>query len=81
MLGTAFDSVEVISAPERRIFITDADAMADYVASASEHFGRTLPPGQKWEEVVEAVRTATAAAISADGALIVTARPGAVVCR
>ena len=44
VLGSAFETVEVVDAPERRIFITDPDAMADYVASASEHFERTLPP-------------------------------------
>lgn len=81
VLGTAFESVERIEAPERRIFITDEDAMADYVASSGDHFGRTLPPGRTWEGVVEAVRVETAAAVAADGALVITARLGALVCR
>jgi SAM-dependent methyltransferase len=81
VLATAFESVTVVHAPERRIFITDADAMADYVASSAEHFGRTLPAGRRWEEVVEGVRAATAAAIAAEAALIVTSRLGALVCR
>ena len=79
-LGHAFDSVECVKAPERRIFITDADAMADYVASSGDHFGPTLPPGRTWEDVVEAVRAETAAAVAADGGLVVTARLGALVC-
>ncbi len=80
VLGQAFESVELVKAPERRIFITDEDAMADYVASSGDHFARTLPSGRTWTEVVEAVRTDTAAAIEAKGALVVTARLGALVC-
>jgi SAM-dependent methyltransferase len=80
VLGAVFDSVEVVHAPERRIFITDTDALADYVASAGEHFERTLPPDRTWNEVVEAVRAATIDAIAAHGALVVTARLGALVC-
>jgi SAM-dependent methyltransferase len=81
VLSTSFDSVEVIEAPTREIFITDSDAMADYIASSSDHFAPTLPPGTRWEGVVEAVRSATAQAIAADGALSVTTKLGAVVCR
>ena len=81
VLATAFETVELVEAPERRIFITDADAMADYIASSGDHFGRTLPPGRSWPEVVEAVRATTAATIASDGALMVTAKLGALVCR
>ena len=81
VLSTAFDSVEVIEAPTRKVFITDSGAMADYIASSSDHFAKTLPPDRQWEDVVEAVRAATAEAIAADGALTVTTRLGALVCR
>jgi len=81
VLATAFDSVQRIEATARRIFLTDADAVAEYVASSGDHFGRTLPPGRTWDEVVEAVRAATAAAIAAEGALVVSGRLGALVCR
>lgn len=81
VLGSAFESVKCIEAPERRIFVTDEDAMADYVASSGDHFDRTLPSGRTWVEVVEAVRAETAAAVAVDGALVVTARLGALVCR
>lgn len=81
VLASAFDTVERIDAPARRIFITDADAMADYIASSGDHFGRTLPPGATWRDVVEGVRSAVSAAISAEGAFVVTARLGALVCR
>jgi SAM-dependent methyltransferase len=80
ILAIAFETVRVVDAPERKVFITDADAMADYVASAGEHYERTLPSGRRWKDVVEGVRSATAAAIRAQGALTVTARLGAVVC-
>jgi SAM-dependent methyltransferase len=81
ILATAFGTVDVVHAPERRIYITDADAMADYVGSVREAYERTLPPGRQWEDVVESVRDATSACIAADGALVVTARLGALVCR
>jgi hypothetical protein len=55
--------------------------MADYIASSADHFERTLPPGRTWDGVVEAVREATAAAVADEGALVVTARLGALVCR
>lgn len=81
VLGQAFESVELAKAPDRRIFITDEDAMADYVASVADHYSSTLPSGRTWTQVVNAVRTDTAAAIATNGALVVTARMGALVCR
>ena len=81
VLEAVFEQVECTRAPERRIFITDAEAMADYVASTADHHAPTLPPGRTWDDVVEAVRAATAHAVAADGALVVTARLGALVCR
>lgn len=81
VLGTAFEEVTLVEAPERRIFITNADAMADYVASSGQYFDRTLPAGHTWDDVVEAVRAATLEAVAADGALVVTGRLGALVCR
>lgn len=81
VLHTAFAEVETLEAPERRIFVTDADVMADYVASTADHYRGTLPPGRTWDDVVEAVRVATRAAVRAEGALVLTARLGALVCR
>lgn len=81
VLGTAFESVEIVHAPERRIFVTDPDALADYVASSGDHFGHTLPPGRTWQDVVEAVRTAAAETVATDGALTVTSKLGAFICR
>lgn len=81
ILESAFDSVQVIPAPERQIFVTDPDALADYVASTRDHYAHTLPAGRRWEDVVETVRSAASKAITDHGALIVTARLGALVCR
>lgn len=81
ILGPAFESVELVRAPERRIFVTDADAMADYIASTADHYEHGLPAGVRWDDVVETVRSTTAQAIADDGALVVTARLGALVCR
>lgn len=80
ILGVAFESVEVVRAPERRISVTDPGAMADYVASTRDHHEPTLP-GRRWDEVVDAVRAATERAIADHGALVLTARLGALVCR
>ena len=81
ILGTAFESVEVVRAPERRISITDADAMAAYLASTADHYEHGLPTGVRWDDVVETVRSATARTVADDGAFVVTARLGALVCR
>lgn len=81
VLASAFADVEVFEAPTRQIFVTDPEAVADYIASSRDHFARTLPPGLRWDDVVEAVRAATAEAVAADGALKVTAKLGALVCR
>jgi SAM-dependent methyltransferase len=81
VLGSAFDSVEVVRAPERQIFVTDAAAMAAYVASIEDHYVDSLPPGRAWSAVVDAVRDATSEAIQDHGALTLTARVGALVCR
>lgn len=72
-LHTAFEHVERVDAPVRRIHIEDPGAAADYVASTGDHFGPTLPPGRSWDDVVEAVRAAVP--------FVVTARLGAFVCR
>jgi len=81
VLATAFASVERVDAPERRVHVTDTDALADYLASTADHYERTLPPGRRWAEVVEAGRQAVREAVARSGALVLTARLGAFVCR
>jgi SAM-dependent methyltransferase len=81
VLATAFGSVEVVPAPGRRIFITDTDALADYLASSEDHWAGTLPAGRTWPEVIEAVRSRADEVIANEGSLVVTARVGAIVCR
>ena len=81
VLATAFTEVEVVPAPERRIFISDPDAAADYIDSIRDHYQRTLPEGRQWDDVVDAVRAAVTDAVAAAGAFVVTARLGAIVCR
>jgi SAM-dependent methyltransferase len=81
VLATAFESVEVVHSPPRRIFITDTDALADYLASSEDHWAGTLPPGRNWQDVIETVRATADGVVAAEGALTVTARIGAIVCR
>jgi SAM-dependent methyltransferase len=81
VLGTAFDSVEVVPAPEQRISITDLDALAEYLASSEDHWAGTLPDGWTWQAVIDGAQAAAAEVVEAEGALTVTAKIGAVVCR
>ena len=80
-LAGAFDAVEVVRAPERRISITDADAAAAYVASTADQSGVGVPAGRSWDDVVESVRSAVHAEVARHGAFVTVARLGALVCR
>jgi SAM-dependent methyltransferase len=78
-LGAGFSSVETVWAPEVTFHVTDADAVADYVASVADPHAATS--GRVWSEVVETCRQGAAAIIERDGELLVHARMGAFVCR
>ena len=80
-LGDVFESIEVVRAPDRRVHVTDRDALADYVDSTRDHVEPGLPAGRAWAEVVDGVRSAAADIIGAEGAFVVTSRVGALVCR
>jgi SAM-dependent methyltransferase len=78
-LGAGFSSVETVWAPDVSFHVTDADAVADYVASVADPHAATS--GRVWSEVVETCRTSAAAIIERDGELLVQARLGAFICR
>jgi SAM-dependent methyltransferase len=78
-LSTAFDAVEAVWCPRNDLFVEDADALADYVASTADHYEPEA--GVSWSDVVEHVRLAAAARIATDGALRCNTSAGAFVCR
>jgi SAM-dependent methyltransferase len=79
LLRRAFGSVTRVDAPAGEIFVTDADALAGYVASVADLYGPQI--GAPWADVVGSVRDHAAARIAAEGALRVTSSVGAFVCR
>jgi SAM-dependent methyltransferase len=81
MLATAFRSVELVPLPDRRIYVTDADALADYLASVGTLYEPGLPPGRRWVDVVRTVHVRVAEVVAREGAFVVTAKLGAFVCR
>jgi SAM-dependent methyltransferase len=78
-LARGFASVERVDCPPSALVVSDADAIADYVASTGDHYQETLD--RPWSDVVEGVRERAAAAIAADGELRFTSAVGAFLCR
>lgn len=76
----AFDSVECVRPPVRGdVVITDANVVADYVASVGTAY--EVEVNRSWAEVVEEVRVAVQAVIDRDGAFVTAGDTGAFVCR
>jgi SAM-dependent methyltransferase len=78
-LTRGFASVERVDCPASALVVTDADAVADYVASTADHYQETID--RPWREVVDGVRARAADAIATDGELRFTSAVGAFVCR
>jgi SAM-dependent methyltransferase len=77
-LGRGFTAVERVDCPASELVVTDADAVADYVASTADHYQETLD--RPWSEVVDGVRARAADTIATDGELRFTSAVGAFVC-
>jgi hypothetical protein len=78
-LRGAFDTVDVGWAPDVTFAVTDADALADYVGSVADTHGDEV--ARPWSEIVDECRAVARDRIARDGALLVSARLGAFVCR
>jgi SAM-dependent methyltransferase len=78
-LASGFESVERVDCPASALVVTDAGAVADYVASIEDHYRETLE--RPWTEVVEGVRVRAADVIATEGELRFTTAVGAFVCR
>jgi hypothetical protein len=79
-LATAFDVVERVDLPPRRVVVDDAGTVAAYLESIRDHYEDQLPSG-RWDHVVDETRRWAAAAVAADGALRLSTSMGAFVCR
>jgi SAM-dependent methyltransferase len=78
-LTSAFEHVERVDCPDSRIVVTDADAVADYVASVDDAYQDQVDV--EWSVVVDRVRAGATAAIERDGEIGITSAVGAFVCR
>lgn len=80
MLGRAFQSVELVRPPvTSTVIITDADVVADYVASVADAYQDQLT--EDWTDVVESTRQAAQAVIDRHGRITTKGDTGAFVCR
>lgn len=78
-LRAGFESVETVWAPDVTFSVTDADALADYVASVADVYEHEVEGS--WADVVDRCRTRAAEVIARDGRFPITASLGAFVCR
>jgi SAM-dependent methyltransferase len=78
-LRGAFATVDVVWAPDVTFSVTDPDALADYVGSVADTYGHQI--ARPWSEIVDGCRAVARERIAREGALLVSARLGAFVCR
>ena len=79
-LLTAFDTVELVRPPlTSTVIITDADTVADYVASVADAYQDQVACA--WDDVVEGTRRAAQAIIERHGQITTSGDTGAFVCR
>jgi SAM-dependent methyltransferase len=78
-LAPVFPSIERVDCPEGAIVVTDADAVAGYIASIGDHYEDEA--GVAWSTVVARCHALATEVIVRDGALRITASAGAFVCR
>jgi SAM-dependent methyltransferase len=78
-LATAFDVVDRVDLPPRRVVVDDAGTIAAYLESVRDHYEDQLPPG-RWDTVVDEARRWAAEVIAAEGALTMSTSMGAFVC-
>ena len=79
-LRSAFETVEPVRPPvTSTVMITDADVVADYVASVADAYQDQLT--DDWTAVVESTRQAAQAVIDRYGRITTKGDTGAFVCR
>jgi hypothetical protein len=79
-LRSAFETIELVRPPvTSTVIITDADVVADYVASVADAYQDQLT--DDWTIVVESTRQAAQAEIDRHGRITTKGDTGAFVCR
>ena len=79
-LSVAFEDIRCIRpAAAGKVVITDADVVADYVASVGDAYQGEV--NRPWSDIVGDVRSAVQAIVDRDGAFITAGETGAFVCR
>jgi SAM-dependent methyltransferase len=79
-LRTGFGRVERIDAPFGVVSVSDATALADYVASMGDHYETEVAQWTTWDAVVTECRRRAAEAIATRGTFDISSRVGAFVC-
>ena len=80
VLLTAFTTVELVRPPvTSTVIITEADIVADYVASVADAYQEQVTGD--WADVVENTRQAAEAIIERHGQITTSGATGAFVCR
>ncbi len=80
-LRVAFDWVERVDCPPVVVTVTDADALADYLASGRDHYAPQVAAWTTWHEVVDECRQRAARIIESRGGFQITGSMGAFLCR
>jgi SAM-dependent methyltransferase len=78
-LAVAFDEVRCDRPDAAPVRLTDADVVAEYVASVADHYEHEV--ARPWSEIVAEVRAAVQQRIDRDGWFEVRSDAGAFVCR
>ena len=80
ILEDVFDTVELVRPPvTSTVVITDADVVADYIASVADAYEDQV--AEDWGDVVEATRQAAQDKIDRHGRITTSGETGAFVCR
>ncbi len=79
LLNSAFESVVRVDCPSSRLVVTDADAVAQYVASVADHYESQVDV--PWSTVTSRVYDLAREAMATDGELRFSTDAGAFVCR
>lgn len=79
-LRAGFDHVRRVDGPPGTVDVTDADALADYVASVGDMYEEQVSGWTTWQAVVEACRRRIATVVDRDGSFPVSSLVGAFVC-
>lgn len=80
-LRAAFDQVDRIDCPPVVVTVTDAHALADYLASVGDHYDPQVAAWTAWDQIVDECRRRAVEIIESRGGFRISVSMGAFVCR